>query len=208
MNLLETTNTTLQNASSHNQVPDSGGLVSEGVLKTFLNYSTILSPFLATVCLVACFLNIAVNCKQRRDACTYYLLAMSVGDGVYLCCSMLGYLGAHIWGDTKREITMMNLYLNVLPTTISRNFAIVLNSLASLERFLVLVFPFKVSANLLNRFPRAVIVFVFGFTVLGHVSLGLEFQVAEVQPHTWGLEETDVHVCVKKQENAYVVSDL
>lgn len=143
------------------------------------------SLLIAVVALPSCALNLIANSLHRRDAYTYYLVGMSVADGLDLVIMVLTTLMELLVPKSSFAYNFTVVYISVGAATVVRRAAIVLNSLASVERFLTLIFPFKRSINILNRYPRLIIISVYGNVFLFHVSILLELSVTKIKEEVW-----------------------
>lgn len=169
------------------------GLLSLQQFNMFLDYRP-LALMLCTVGILASCLNIAVNSSLRKDAYVLYLRGINIADHVWFLSDWIGLVLYLIFPFSSRTFQIYNQYLTVYGGTVVQRSAVILNCLASSERFLKLTFPFFISTNVLNRFPRVVIACVFLLCLLLNAPLLAEFEIRELKKDFWMLSTTKLAV--------------
>lgn len=160
------------------------GVISLQQLNAFYWYRPLLIPLLI-VGLVTSTLNVVVNCRCARDAYVLYFTGVSVGDAVFIICICSPFIVNLLYPPSSEVYEKYSLYIYTFANTVFRRGAIVLNGIASSERFIKLIFPFHVSRNILSRYPRCVVIAVFILSFLVHLSLIVELEVREVKDNIW-----------------------
>lgn len=168
----------------HNQ-----GLLSLQELNTFLVCRP-LGLLLCTISIVASCVNIAVNSSLKNDAYVFYLTGIHVADFVWFLIDWTYLIIYMLFPLSSRTFQIYSQYITNLGVVVFQRTAIILNCLASSEKFFKLTFPFEVYKNVLNRYPRIVIACVFVFVFLINIPLLLEFEVKEINTDLWMVSAT------------------
>lgn len=167
--------------------PYDENFISERIFNEIIRVTNVLSVVVWLLAVPACILNVLANSLRRRDAYIFYLVGVSIGDGMDLLCQAPNLLVRIFQPSTSYAFIFTAFYLGMFASAICRRAAIVLNALASAERFLTLAFPFTVSRNFLNASPRLAVTSVFVCLCLLHISLLFEYNVTNVKYDTWML---------------------
>lgn len=160
------------------------GVISLQQLNAFYQF-TPLGIVLGLLGVLTSILNTLANSCCRHDVYFAYFMGVSVGDGIYLTSVSIGFIINLFFPSSSCVYETYFLYVSTFVSTVFRRGAVVLNGFASSERFIKLIFPFKLSVHVLSRYPRCLILAVFVLSILANLSLALEFEVREVMVEVW-----------------------
>lgn len=133
---------------------------------------------------VGSVVNIIMNSRRRLEAYTVYLLGINIGDGVSLLAYLQFVIADKTMASSSLPFLISAFYINTIFGTIFRRGAITLNTLASIERFRALVFPFQRRSDQ-SKYSRTLVVCTFILTTLGHTTLMLEYNFVQTEKSTW-----------------------
>lgn len=160
------------------------GVISLHQLDTFYQYV----PLVIAAGVFALFtgiLNIAGNTRSGQEPCVSYFIGVSVGDSLCLLSVFCRCLLPLFSPPSSFVYETYYRYVTTFANTVVRRGTIVLNGVASSERFMKLIFPFKSWKNPLSHYPRCVIVGVYVLSFVAHLSLAVEYVVEEVDVSVW-----------------------
>lgn len=160
------------------------GVISLQQLNTFYQYIPLVLP-LGILALLTSTLNIWGNIRSGQDSYFTYFIGLSVGDTLCLVSVFCRCILSLFFHHTSQVYETYYRYMTTFVNTGFRRGAIVLNGVASSERFIKLVFPFKMSRNVLSRYPRYVILTVYVVSFLSHLPHAVEFVIEETEDNIW-----------------------
>lgn len=166
------------------------GLVSQQQLAEFRQVFDCLSLVLGVAGVAASIMNVLVGCRQRRqESRAWFLLSVSLGDAGFLLAETLCNAARSVLPPTDRSYLLLRVYVATACGTVFRRAAVTCNTLAALERFLVLVFPFSMAGVRMGLNGGYVALCVFILSAAAHLSLGLEYVVAPTTtPGVWEIQ--------------------
>lgn len=182
--------TTSSSISSQTNDTLSLSLVSMEVYTTFTYYFNYLALVVCILDVVASFANLSVYSKQRRDAFAWYLLGLTLADVVYVLMKVVRSLSLFLTDVDSYAYQFTSIYIDAGIGTCGRRVTVCLNCLASLERFLVIAFPFKVATKTLGRSPVIVITTVLVLNVVSRAYIPFLYTVGVTDNGSWGLQLT------------------
>lgn len=153
------------------------GSVSAATWNLVDRFFTLSLPAFGVIELFFSIVNASVYFKQRRSAFAVYLLGISLSDALFSFVQLVQSALLFVFPVGSYAATALGLYFySYLGTSFSRT-AICLNALASLERFVVVAFPLKITDSCSRKTPTIVVGIVFAASLVGHSYFFLEFEV-------------------------------
>lgn len=162
------------------------GVISLQQLNEFSKYKSFGILF-CVVGILTSVLNVLSYSRCSHEAYFSYFTGVSVGDSLYLFSVCSSFMLSLVFPLYSQVCETYSFYVSTFANIVCRRSAIVINGIASSERFIKIIFPFKTKTNILSSYPRYVIVGVFILSFLVHLSLIMEFEVKEVKANVWAV---------------------
>ena len=178
------------------------GIVSGELFSRIMDYYQYVSTVCCFVGIIFSVINIVIYLYQsrnrrsstssgRRPAHVLFLIAVCFGDGMFTLAKAASTLYNVLFPGNSEALMYLHLYSNVYLSVSFRRAAIIVNALASLERFGVIAFPMSRASSLLQRRPHLVIAVVAVLSWVAHVYIFIEYKVIMTATGRYTLKRTE-----------------